>query len=103
VLDITSDIEAAATIVYRAMEPTPQRRWPLLDARCGTAVWVKHENHTPVGAFKVRGGLVYLQYLDRSGAGVLGVVAATRGNHGQSIAFAAARYAIPCAPTRQQP
>ena len=89
-----SELEAAAEIVYAAMPPTPQQRWPLLDARCGTPVWVKHENHTPVGAFKVRGGLVYFDHLCRSEPGVTGVVAATRGNHGQSVGFAAARYGI---------
>jgi threonine dehydratase len=91
------DLESGAAIVYAAMSPTPQQRWPLLDARCGTAVWVKHENHTPVGAFKIRGGLVYLERLVREGARPAGVVAATRGNHGQSIGFAAARYGIPAA------
>ena len=96
-LDSTPTIEAAASIIYRAMEPTAQRRYPLLDARCGTEVWVKHENHTPIGAFKVRGGLVYMEHLHRTAAGVPGVIAATRGNHGQSIAFAAARYGVPCA------
>jgi threonine dehydratase len=90
-------LEAAAEIVYGAMRPTPQQRWPLLDERCGTAVWVKHENHTPVGAFKVRGGLVYFAELMERLAGVKGVVAATRGNHGQSVAFAAARYGLPVA------
>jgi threonine dehydratase len=89
-----SELDAAARIVYAAMPPTPQQRWPLLDARCGTAVWVKHENHTPVGAFKVRGGLVYFDHLRRTQPDVQGVVAATRGNHGQSVAFAAARYGI---------
>lgn len=79
------------------MKPTTQQRWPLLDARAGTAVWVKHENHTPVGAFKVRGGLVYFNDLARTPDRVKGVVAATRGNHGQSVAFAAARYGIPVA------
>jgi threonine dehydratase len=90
-----ADLEAAAAVVYEAMDPTPQHRWPLLDARCGTAVWVKHENHTPVGAFKVRGGLVYFDALLRGRTAVKGVVGATRGNHGQSIGFAAARYGIP--------
>ena len=89
------ELDAAARIVYEAMTATPQQRWPLLDARCGTPVWVKHENQTPVGAFKVRGGLVYFDHLRRSVAGVKGVVAATRGNHGQSVAFAARRYSIP--------
>lgn len=92
-----TELESAAEIVYRAMPPTTQQRWPLLDERCGTAVWVKHENHTPVGAFKVRGGLVYFENLKRASPGVRGVVAATRGNHGQSIAFAAGRAGIPCA------
>ena len=92
-----SDLESGAAIVYGAMAPTPQQRWPLLDARCGAAVWVKHENHTPVGAFKVRGGLVYFDSLARARTRVKGVVAATRGNHGQSIAFAAARHGIPAA------
>jgi len=92
-----SDLEAAASVVYRSMAPTPQQRWPLLDARCGAAVWVKHENHTPVGAFKVRGGLVYFDDLRRSRATVKGVVAAMRGKHGQSVAFAAGRAGIPVA------
>jgi len=90
-------LDAAARIVYEAMSPTLQQRWPLLDARAGTAVWVKHENQTPVGAFKIRGGLVYFDHLARSGRQVRGVVAATRGNHGQSVAFAAARHGIPVA------
>ena len=92
-----TELDAAAAVVYEAMRPTPQQRWPLLDQRCGGPVWVKHENHTPVGAFKVRGGLVYFDYLRREGPPVTGVVAATRGNHGQSIAFAAARHGIPAA------
>lgn len=92
-----SDLEQAAQVVYTAMGPTPQQRWPLLDRRCGCAVWVKHENHTPVGAFKVRGGLVYFECLRRTESNLRGVVAATRGNHGQSIGFAAARMGIPAA------
>jgi threonine dehydratase len=89
-----AELDAAAAIVHAAMPPTPQQRWPLLDERCGASVWVKHENQTPVGAFKVRGGLVYFDHLARSGAAVAGVVTATRGNHGQSIGFAAARHGI---------
>ena len=92
-----AELDAAAAVVYAAMRPTPQQRWPLLDERCGAAVWVKHENQTPVGAFKVRGGLVYFDWLRRSGTPVKGAIAATRGNHGQSIAFAAARHDIPVA------
>lgn len=84
----------ALELVRAAMPPTPQQRWPLLDARCGAQVWVKHENHTPVGAFKVRGGLVYIDALRRREPGVRSVMSATRGNHGQSIAFAAARHGL---------
>jgi threonine dehydratase len=90
-------IEAAARVVYRAMPATPQQPWPLLDERCGTEVWVKHENHTPVAAFKVRGGLVYFDGLLKRGRGVRGVIAATRGNHGQSVAYAARQHGIPVA------
>ena len=91
------ELEAAAAVVYQTMAPTAQQRWPLLDARCGTVVWVKHENQTPTGAFKVRGGLVYFDHLRRTCGVVKGVVAATRGNHGQSVGFAARRHAIPAA------
>ena len=87
-------LERAANLVYRSMPPTPQYRWPLLDERVGTAVWVKHENHTPTGAFKVRGGLVYLDNLFRTSGKPDGVISATRGNHGQSIGFAARSYGI---------
>lgn len=89
------DIEAAAAIVHAEMQPTPQYRWPLLDERLGTEVWVKHENQTPVGAFKIRGGLVYFENLVKSGRGATGVISATRGNHGQSIGYAARRNGIP--------
>ncbi len=78
------------------MPPTPQHAWPLLAKRTGAQVWVKHENHTPIGAFKVRGGIVYLDALKRRDAKLKGVVTATRGNHGQSIALAAARAGVPC-------
>ena len=88
------DVEDAAAIVYAAMPPTPQYAWPLLAGRTGCEVWVKHENHTPTGAFKVRGGLVYMDRLKRDGREVAGVISATRGNHGQSIALAAARAGI---------
>ena len=84
-------LESAAELVYRVMPPTPQIRWPLLCARAGAEVWVKHENHTPTGAFKVRGGIVYMDQLHRREPGVTGVAAATRGNHGQSVTFAATR------------
>src|SRR5262249_33228329 len=75
--------------------PTPQYAWPKLKSRVGCTVWVKHENHTPTGAFKVRGGIIYLDRLTRSQPGIAGVISATRGNHGQSISFAAARAGIP--------
>jgi len=86
-----NSLEAAADIVHRFMPPTPQIRWPLLCARAGADVWVKHENHTPVGAFKLRGGLVYFAELVEREPNVTGVIAATRGNHGQSVTLAAVR------------
>lgn len=85
------DLENAAAVVYRHLPPTPQISWPLLCRRAGCEVWVKHENHTPIGAFKVRGGLVYLDGLRREQPDVTGVISATRGNHGQSVAFAAGK------------
>lgn len=92
-----SEIEAAARHVYAAMPPTPQFAWPLLCARAGREVLVKHENHTPTGAFKVRGGLNLLATLAGSGHGTeAGIISATRGNHGQSLAFAARRYGVRC-------
>lgn len=90
-----SAIREAAEIVYTGMPPTPQYRWPLLCDYIGAQVWVKHENHTPVGAFKIRGGLVYFSHFARTGALRGGVICATRGNHGQSVGFAASRYGVP--------
>ena len=90
-----AELEAAAALIAPHIPPTPQYRWPLLEARLGTTCTVKHENHTPVGAFKVRGGLVYLDALLRERGRVPGIVSATRGNHGQSVGFAAARHRIP--------
>ena len=84
-------LETAADFVRRVMPPTPQFCGPLLSRRIGTELWVKHENHTPIGAFKLRGGLVYLDEVKRSHPDICGVVTATTGNHGQSIALAAAR------------
>ena len=89
-----SELEQAAALVGKVVPPTPQYAWPKLKLRAGCTVWVKHENHTPTGAFKVRGGLVYLDRLRRTQPGIRGVISATRGNHGQSIAFAAARTGI---------
>jgi threonine dehydratase len=88
-------LEAAARLVHGVFPPTPQYAWPLLAARTGAEVWVKHENHTPTGAFKVRGGLVYMDRLARERPGVAGVISATRGNHGQSLAYAGARSGVP--------
>jgi threonine dehydratase len=91
-----SALRAAQRIVHDAFAPTPAYRWPLLEQRVGARVWIKHENHTPVGAFKVRGGLVYLRHVVAEG-GVPGLVSATRGNHGQSLAYAARAAGIPLA------
>jgi threonine dehydratase len=91
-----AELEAAADLVHAHMSPTPQYAWPLLGRRVGAEVWVKHENHSPIGAFKVRGGLVYMDELKRSGARIDGVITATRGNHGQSIARAAQAAGYAC-------
>lgn len=88
------ELHAASAVVYTTMPPTPQYQWPVLAQALGADVWVKHENHAPTGAFKVRGGLVYMSAL-RSDRTVPGVVAATRGNHGQSVAFAAREHGMP--------
>src|SRR5688500_8805170 len=76
-----ADLEAAATLVRSVVPETPLYAWPLLASRSGAEVWVKHENHTPIGAFKLRGGLVYMDWLARSGLKPSGVITATRGNH----------------------
>lgn len=89
-----TDIEAASRVVHAVIPPTPQYCWPLLCDRIGAEVWVKHENHTPVGAFKIRGGLVYFDDLAKSAHKPKGVITATRGNHGQSVAYAARKYGI---------
>jgi threonine dehydratase len=88
-------LEHAQGIVGAAMPPTPAYAWPLLSERLGATAIVKHENHTPIGAFKVRGGLVYVERLKRERPHVAGLISATRGNHGQSLAFAASRYRVP--------
>ena len=92
-LPTLAEFQEAAAFVHETLDPTPQIAWPLLAKRTGAQVWVKHENHTPIGAFKVRGGLVFMDDLRRHGAPP-GVIAATRGNHGQSIAFSAARLGL---------
>jgi threonine dehydratase len=89
------EIKAAQDCVYASLRPTPQYEWPLLSEALKAKVWVKHENHQPVGAFKVRGGLTYFDALMRREPKLAGVIAATRGNHGQSIAFAAGKANVP--------
>jgi threonine dehydratase len=89
------DLEAAARLVHESFPGTPQYTWPLLSARSGAEVWVKHENHTPTGAFKLRGGLIYVERLRRERPEVAGIISATRGNHGQSLAWAGQRYGVP--------
>jgi threonine dehydratase len=84
-----AEIEQAQRVVYAHMPPTAQYTWPLVNQRLGTEAWLKHENHSPVGAFKLRGALVYMEWLKRSQPGLVGVVAATRGNHGQGVGMAA--------------
>jgi threonine dehydratase len=89
-----AELERAHGIVGQAVPPTPAHAWPLLSQRLGAHVVVKHENHTPIGAFKVRGGLVYLERLKRESPNTPGIISATRGNHGQSLAFAASRHGV---------
>jgi threonine dehydratase len=89
------ELERAHEIVGQAVPPTPAHAWPLLAQRLGTTIVVKHENHTPTSAFKVRGGLVYLDRLKRERPNAPGIISATRGNHGQSLAFAARRHGVP--------
>src|SRR5260370_35022086 len=90
-----AELEAAVELVHHTAPPTPQYAWPRLAKRTGREVWVKHENHTPACAFKVRGGIVYMDNLKRSRATVTGVISATRGTHGQSLRFSAARAGLP--------
>ncbi|HML09671.1 MAG TPA: threonine dehydratase [Stellaceae bacterium] len=93
-LPTLTELDAAADFVHSIIPPTPQYCWPLLSARVAAELWVKHENHTQTGAFKLRGGLVYLADLKRKEPGIAGVISATTGNHGQSIAYAATRLGI---------
>ena len=95
-LPTLTEIEAAARVVYREFQATPQYRWAALSERLGTDCWVKHENHTPVGAFKIRGGLTYFDQLRQRGELPREVISATRGNHGQSIAWAARVHSVAC-------
>lgn len=94
-LPTIDEIRAAQELVYSVMQPTAQIVWPLLCERLGTEVWVKHENHTPIGAFKARTAVVYAAQLFRRAHNIKGLVTATRGNHGQSVALAARRFNVP--------
>ncbi len=87
-------LDAAAALVGRFVPPTPQFAWPMLTDEMGAEVWVKHENHTPTGAFKVRGGIVYVDRHARSAESPQGLISATRGNHGQSLAFAGRAFGV---------
>src|SRR5690348_8219044 len=91
-LPTLDEIADAQNLVYALMQPTPQISWPLLSERLGASVWVKHENHTPIGAFKARTAIVYAAELFRSRSDVKGLITATRGNHGQSVALAGQRF-----------
>ena len=88
------EIESAAELVYQSMQASPQLTWPLLNERLGCEAWIKHENHNPTGAFKVRGGLIYLKRLVEKQPGIKGICAATRGNNGQSAAFAGGQHGL---------
>ncbi|HJT71331.1 MAG TPA: threonine dehydratase [Terriglobales bacterium] len=94
-LPTLAEIAEAQKLVYALMQPTPQISWPLLNEHLGTKVWVKHENHTPIGAFKARTAIVYAAELFRTRRDVKGLITATRGNHGQSVALAGARFNVP--------
>jgi threonine dehydratase len=94
-LPTIDEIQAAQELVYGVMQPTQQYAWTLLCERLGTEVWVKHENHTPIGAFKARTAVVYIAELFREAKGPAGLVTATRGNHGQAVALAAKRFQVP--------
>jgi threonine dehydratase len=96
-LPSVAQIREAQDLLYRYMPPTPQYSWPLINERLGGEVWIKHENHTPVGAFKLRGALIYMHWLRETQPALKGVVAATRGNHGQGVAMAARLHGIACA------
>lgn len=89
------ELDLAALIVRAVVPPTPQYAWPLLGERTGANLWIKHENHTPTGAFKIRGGLTYFSKLREIDPTCVGVITATRGNHGQSVGLAARRYGLP--------
>ena len=94
-LPTIDEIRKSQELVCSVMQPTPQIMWPLISERLGAEVWVKHENHTPIAAFKARTAIVYAAELFREPNGITGLVTATRGNHGQSVALAARRFNVP--------
>ena len=94
-LPTLEEVAEAQKLVYQVMQPTPQISWPLLNEKLGTQVWVKHENHTPIGAFKARTAIVYTAEVFRTNKGIKGLITATRGNHGQSVALAGQRFNVP--------
>ena len=94
-LPTIDEIKDAQRLVYEIIPPTPQFVWPLLSERVGAKVWVKHENHTPTGAFKARTAVMYAAELFRTSPHISGLVTATRGNHGQAVALAASRFKVP--------
>lgn len=90
-----TELEDTARYIYQYMEPTPQYNWALLSQKLGCEVWVKHENHTPTAAFKVRGGICLLREIMANDKQPKGIISATRGNHGQSLSFAAGKVGLP--------
>ena len=94
-LPTLDEIRDGQKLIYSVMQPTPQISWPLLNQRLEAEVWVKHENHTPIGAFKARTAIVYAAELFRHSKGIKGLITATRGNHGQSVALAGQRFHVP--------
>lgn len=94
-LPTLAEIAEGQKLIYELMSPTPQISWPLLNEKLGTRLWVKHENHTPIGAFKARTAVVYASELFRKQSGIKGLITATRGNHGQSVALAGRRFNVP--------
>src|SRR6266581_2655508 len=93
-LPTLDEIVEAQKLIYSLMQPTPQISWPLLNQRFDAKVWVKHENHTPIGAFKARTAVVYAAELFKKSKGIKGLITATRGNHGQSVALAGQRFKV---------
>jgi threonine dehydratase len=89
------EIRDSQKLIYELLQPTPQISWPLLNQLLGAQIWVKHENHTPIGAFKARTAVVYAAELFKTSTGVKGLITATRGNHGQSVALAGKRFNVP--------